>query len=59
MSNKKPRNTTGTVKKNRKKIKFIKSPVAVFQLGYGIGQIAEIDGKLADELIKSGYAKGL
>ena len=39
-----------------KKIKFIVSPTGKFQLGYNVGEEAEIDSKQADELIEAGYA---
>lgn len=38
-----------------KKIKFIKSPVGAFLLAYFENDIAEVEAKLAAELIESGF----
>ena len=37
-------------------IKFIKSPVGAYQLGYAIGSASSFDAKLEKELIEKGYA---
>ena len=40
------------------KIKFIKSPTGKYNLAYNIGGIWDCkDSKLADEIIKAGYAE--
>lgn len=38
-----------------KKIKFIKSPVGMFLLAYFEGDVVELETKLADEIIESGF----
>lgn len=38
------------------KVKFIKSPVGPFGLGYSIGDEAEINETLADTLVEQKYA---
>lgn len=35
---------------------FIKSPTGVFKLAYSAGETAKLDKKLAQNLIKDGYA---
>ena len=40
----------------KKKVKFLKSPTGAFRLGYGIGEIAEIEEKQAETLIEGGFA---
>lgn len=47
--------TTPTSKKI--KIKFLLSPTGRFNLGYNVGEIAEMDEKQATELIDAEYAK--
>tara|TARA_R110000782_G_C14735133_1_gene405614 strand:- start:676 stop:849 length:174 start_codon:yes stop_codon:yes gene_type:complete len=38
------------------KIKFIKSPTGLFNLGYGIGGIGDIEKTMANKCIAEGYA---
>ena len=38
------------------KIEFIKSPTGVFGLAYSSGEKADLDTKIANNLIKDGYA---
>ena len=39
-----------------KKVKFIKSPVTAFRMGYHIGEVGEFSEAIATELIEAGYA---
>lgn len=47
------------VKKPRKsvKIKFLKSPIAVYKLAYNIGETVSINPLQAEELVEAGYAE--
>lgn len=39
-----------------KKVRFTKSPTGAFNLGYHVGDVAELEPKQAAELIEAGYA---
>lgn len=39
------------------KVQITKPVAGKFLLSYNIGQVVEIESKLADELVNSGYAK--
>lgn len=43
-------------KAEKKKIRFIKSPVGAFALGYFAGEVVSLETKLANECIRLGYA---
>jgi len=50
--------TEKTEKPSKKiKIKFLLSPTGRFNLGYNVGETAEMDEKQAIELIEAKYAK--
>ena len=39
------------------KVKFLKSPLHVYRLAYGVGEEATLDAKEAQELIDTGHAE--
>lgn len=49
--------TRKSVKKEKEKVEFLRSPTGAYGLAYSVGDVAEVDPKLAKELFKSKFAK--